>query len=85
MLSFIAEDDSAFGPNIGLYVTLRQTKKLLDQCLLDHGTVRNLEDVKKIVMRYPYKDHTTLPGPLFRGIIVFVEEIQSAALIANGE
>lgn len=80
MLSFLALDQVALGPDIGLYVTIRQTRKILDQCILDHGTVSRIEDVR-ILFIDPYKSHTVLPGPLFHGIIVFVEEIKSAVLI----
>lgn len=83
MLSFLATDDAALGPGVGVYVTIRQTKKILDQCIVDHDTVRTLEDLKRLVMRYPYKNHAMLPGPLFRAIIVYVEETKSAAVITN--
>ena len=84
MLSFIVVSTSKIGADLGLYVTKRQSKKLLDQCILDLGTVETMNDVRDLTMNYPYKDHAMLPGPLFQAIIVFVKEKNSAAIILNG-
>ncbi|KAI9826481.1 MAG: hypothetical protein M1819_007330 [Sarea resinae] len=83
MLSFLVLGESTLGPDLALYVTVSNTKELLDQCILDHGVVDTLEDVRNITMHYPYKDHAMLPGPLFRAITVFVKETKSAALVYN--
>lgn len=83
VLSFLVGDDSLLGPELGLYVTMRQTREILDKCIMDYGTVDTVEDVRKIARHYPFKDHSMLPGPLFRALIVFVRETKSAAAIMN--
>ncbi|CAO1598074.1 hypothetical protein XANCAGTX0491_001847 [Xanthoria calcicola] len=63
------------------YVTLKPTRKLWDLCLLDHGTVKTAADVQQVAIDYPMKDHARAPGPLFRCLILHVEESRSAAMV----
>ncbi|KAJ5121351.1 uncharacterized protein N7515_009312 [Penicillium bovifimosum] len=85
MLSYIVVDDEALGRELGLHVTLRRNKTTLDRCIVDYGTVETLQDLRFITMNYPFKDHAMLPGPLFRALIVFVRETNSAAVVTNGK
>ncbi|KAL5361447.1 hypothetical protein BJX96DRAFT_185286 [Aspergillus floccosus] len=82
LLSFMIIDPELQDPELGLYVLIRP-EAMLDQCVLDYGTVETVEDAQRINMDYPFPSHTLLPGPLFRALIVFVQETQSAALISN--
>ena len=66
-------------------MTLRTSGKLWDLCLLDHGSVKTLVDVQQLAINYPFGDHAKAPGPLFRCIIVYVEETKSAAMVMYGE
>jgi hypothetical protein len=84
MLAFMAIDPDLLGPELGLYVMVR-SEKFFDQCILDYKTVATRDDLRSITMDYPFPDHTLLPGPLFRALIVFVEETNSAAIITNSE
>ena len=65
-------------------MTIRQTREVLDKCILDYGTVDTVEDVREMTMHYPFKDHGAFPGPLTRPLIMFVRETNSAAAIING-
>ncbi|GIJ85595.1 hypothetical protein Asppvi_004454 [Aspergillus pseudoviridinutans] len=83
MRAFLVDDPATLGSTLSLYVTIRQNQKFLDQCILDYGTVNTLKDLERITMDYPFKDHAMLPGPLFRALVVFVQEVNSAAVITN--
>ncbi|KAL8892032.1 MAG: hypothetical protein Q9215_001034 [Flavoplaca cf. flavocitrina] len=63
------------------YVTLKPSSRLWDLCLLDHGALKTSADVQQLAIDYPMKDHARAPGPLFRCLIVHVEELGSAALV----
>ena len=67
------------------YVTLRTSDKLWDLCLLDHGSVKTAADVQQLAINYPFRDHAKAPGPLFRCLILDVEETKSAAMVMYGE
>lgn len=67
------------------YVTLKPSRRIWDLCLLDHGTVKTSADVQQLAINYPMKDHARAPGPLFRCLIVDVEESRSAAMVMYGE
>jgi hypothetical protein len=78
-------DDEALGKELGLYVVMRHSKKILDQCILNYGTVENMQALRETTMNYPFEDHGMLPGPLFRCLVIFVRETSSAAVITNGK
>jgi len=84
MRSYLIVNDEVLGKELGLYVIMRQNKRLLEQCILNYGTVDTLEELRSVTMNYPFKDHAKLPGPLFRCLVVFVRETNSAALVTNG-
>ncbi|KAL8646254.1 MAG: hypothetical protein Q9226_006947 [Calogaya cf. arnoldii] len=63
------------------YVTLKPSRRLWDLCLLDYGTVKTSADVQQLAINYPMKDHARAPGPLFRCLIIHVEETKSAAMV----
>jgi len=67
------------------YVTLKLSDKLLGLCLLDHGSVKTTADVQQLAVDYPFRDHARAPGPLFRCLIVHVEETKSAAMVMYGK
>lgn len=82
--SFMVIDPTELDPELGLYVMIRPTKEYLDRCLLlNHGTVDTLDDLRALTRKYPSQDHTRLPGPLFRALLVLVRETNSAAVITN--
>lgn len=83
-LAFLICDDPRLDPDLGLYVTVRQTREFLDKCIMDYGTVDTLEDVRKLTMHFPFNDRARFPGPLSRAIILFVRETNSAAVIFCG-
>ncbi|MCJ1264211.1 hypothetical protein MMC22_004082 [Lobaria immixta] len=63
------------------YVTLKPSGRLWDLCILDHGSVKTSADVQQLAIQYPHREHATVPGPLFRCLIVHVEETKSAAMV----
>ncbi len=67
------------------YVTLEPSDKLLGLCLLNHGSVKAAADVQQLAIDYPFRDHARAPGPLFRCLIIHVEETESAAMVMYGE
>jgi len=67
------------------YVTFKPSDKLLGLCVLDHGSVKTAADVQQLAIDYPCRDHAKAPGPLFRCLIVYVEETKSAAMVMYGE
>ncbi|CRG92870.1 hypothetical protein PISL3812_09944 [Talaromyces islandicus] len=83
MLSYMVTDNKLLGDELGLYVTLRHSRKVLDECILDYGTADTLAQLQKVTMNYPFKDHAMLPGPLFRCLVFFVQETNTAAVLTN--
>lgn len=67
------------------YVTLKPSAKLWELCILDFGSVKTAAEVQQLAIRYPYGEHATAPGPLFRCLIIYVEETKSAAMVMYGE
>lgn len=83
LLSFVVVDPARLGASLGLYVLIKQSRETLDRCIIDCGEVQGMEDVKRTAMIYPFKDHAKLPGPLFRALILYVQEMKSAVAITN--
>ncbi|KAA8649573.1 hypothetical protein EYZ11_005808 [Aspergillus tanneri] len=79
--SFIVLDEQVV--DRALHVTIKPSKKILDQCIVDYGVVDGLDDVRKLTFDFPQMHRPRFPGPLFRGLIVFVKETNSAALISG--
>jgi hypothetical protein len=85
MRAFLVDDSATLCSTLSLYVSIRQNQKFLDECILEYGTVNTLKDLESITMDYPFKEHAMIPGPVFRALIVFVQEVNSAAVITNSE
>ncbi|KAI9925101.1 hypothetical protein MW887_006509 [Aspergillus wentii] len=81
LTSFFVGDEDRLGPDVSLHVTIGQTKSFLDRCISDYGVINTMDEVKSMVLNYPFRDHALLPGPLFRAMIAFVPEINSHVLI----
>jgi hypothetical protein len=70
---------------MALYVIIRPTDKWFDQCIIsENEAVRTVGELKRFGFNDPLRDHASLPGPLFRAMIVHVEETNSMALVFNG-
>ncbi|PYI25987.1 acetyl-CoA synthetase-like protein [Aspergillus indologenus CBS 114.80] len=82
-LSYLVVDDTHLGAQLGLYVVLHQTSKLLDQCIHSGLVVDSPEELTKITTEHPFRMPAVLPGPNFGALIVSVRETQSAAIITN--
>ena len=63
------------------YITLKPSAQLLDRCIIDHDSVKMSKDVQQLAMEYPFPRHGQAPGPLFRCLVVHVEETNSAAMV----
>ncbi|KAJ5239339.1 hypothetical protein N7468_003958 [Penicillium chermesinum] len=83
MLSYLITDNELLDKELGLYVTMRHSTKILEKCILNFDSVDTLEQLRTLAMDYPFEDHAMLPGPLFRCLVVFVRETNSAAVISN--
>ncbi|GKZ28259.1 putative NRPS-like protein biosynthetic cluster [Aspergillus brasiliensis] len=81
--SFVVLDDDAPGASETLQVIIRHTPAILDRCIVDYGEVDTLADIYQLIVNFPAEHRIKPPGPLFRGLLVFVKEISSAVLIAD--
>ncbi|PWY71318.1 acetyl-CoA synthetase-like protein [Aspergillus eucalypticola CBS 122712] len=66
-----------------LLVTVRPSQSILKRCVVDYGEVATLADVHDLVVNFPQEHRIALPGPLFCGLMVYVNEIKSAVLVAD--
>ncbi|KAJ5985641.1 Nonribosomal peptide synthetases (NRPS) [Penicillium canescens] len=78
--SFIVADQQA--ADRALHVTIKSCKSVLDQCIVDYGDVDSVNDLRKLTLDFPQEHRPRFPGLLYRGLIVFVRETNSAALIS---
>ncbi|RDI89388.1 hypothetical protein Vi05172_g842 [Venturia inaequalis] len=83
LASFLVWDKEALESDLALHVAIRQDKKLFDLVIQDEGTVKTVEELGAIPLKYPYPEHALFSGPLFRALIYYVEETKSAAVITN--
>jgi hypothetical protein len=83
LASFLVWDKDALESDLALHVAVRQDKKLFDIVIQDEGTVKTVEELSAVPLKYPYPDHALFPGPLFRALLYYVEETKSAALVTN--
>ncbi|PYH85268.1 acetyl-CoA synthetase-like protein [Aspergillus uvarum CBS 121591] len=80
--SFAVLDPTPEAPET-LLVTVRHSPAILDQCIVDYGEVDTVADVERLTINFPAEHRVGTPGPLFRGLIVFVKQISSAVLVAD--
>lgn len=85
LASFLIWDKEALESDVALHVAVRQDKKLFDVVIQDEGTVKTVEELSAVALKYPYPEHALFPGPLFRALLYYVEETKSAALVTNGK
>lgn len=64
---------------------MKPSKKLWDLCIVEYQSVKMTADVQHLAIRYPFYEHAKFPGPLFRCIVVHVEETNSAAMVMYRE
>ncbi|PYH97506.1 acetyl-CoA synthetase-like protein [Aspergillus ellipticus CBS 707.79] len=83
LLSFMAINETLSVADRALHVTIRPTRKIFDQCVLDYGVLETVEDAYKIQRDWPQGHEIPMPGPLGRFLIAFVKETNSAVMIEN--
>lgn len=67
------------------YVIIRSTDKWFGKRITsENDTVGTVEALKRFAFNDPVRNHATLPGPLFRAMIVHVQETNSMGLGFNG-
>lgn len=84
LASFLVWDEKELESDIALHVTIKHDRKLLDKVIEDAGSLKTLEELEALTLKYPYPRHATFPGPLFRALIYYVEESESYAVLYNG-
>jgi acyl carrier protein len=83
--SFFIRQSSQPGFESALYVTIRAIEKWFRLCIVEeNGSVKTVEELKRYAFGDNVRDHATLPGPLFRAMMVWVEETGSWGLVFNG-
>lgn len=64
---------------------MKPSDRLWEICLLNYGSVKTSAEVQELAINYPRPDHARAPGPLFRCLIVDIEDCESAAMVMYGE
>jgi hypothetical protein len=83
--SFFIRDSPGASSEVALYVTIRPTQNWFDHCIIsENAMVGTVEELKRFVFNDSLRDHASLPGPLFRAMMVHVKEKSSMALVFNG-
>jgi len=85
LASFFVWDKEEVGSDVALHVVVRQTDAFLDQCIVDYGSVKTVKDLKNLALKYPHPNHAMFPGPLYRALIVEIEDGQTSGFVLNGE
>lgn len=83
LASFLVWDEEALESDVALHLTVKHERKFLDQVVQDGGTLEKLEELSVLTSNYPEPKHASFPGPLFRAIIYYVQEIEGSALLYN--
>ncbi|KAF2434213.1 acetyl-CoA synthetase-like protein [Tothia fuscella] len=81
--SFLVWDEKTLESDLGLHITIKHSEKLLDQVIEHGGTLKTLNDLKALTLKYPQPTHATFPGLLYRAIIYDIEETGGSALLHN--
>ncbi|KAL8970633.1 MAG: hypothetical protein Q9197_003714 [Variospora fuerteventurae] len=63
------------------YVIVKPSDRLWELCLLNYASVKTSAEVQELAINYPRPDHARAPGPLFRCLIVDIEDCESAAMV----
>ncbi|OBR09711.1 AMP-binding enzyme [Colletotrichum higginsianum IMI 349063] len=78
-------------PNEALHIIMRPSARYFDLAIQDGGAVRSLKDVEDIALgqtaearRFPAPQQNTFPGPLYRVMLLDVEETGTVAMVTSG-
>ncbi|KAI5295562.1 hypothetical protein KEM52_000974 [Ascosphaera acerosa] len=85
LLSFFLHNDPRLGASsgLGLYVVIKQSRRMLNYCIHEYGCLHKLEDARSLPCHPLVKEHSKLPGPLFNAMMFHIKETGSAALFLN--
>ena len=72
------------GGSKAYYVTVKPSPELWGVCLIDHGRVKTRQEVQQLAIDYPFHEHASEPGPLFRCLLVDVEDTGACAMVFYG-
>jgi hypothetical protein len=84
LASFFVWDKDLLESDSALHVIMKHDQRLLDLVIQSGKSVKTVEEFRKIPFKYPFPSHATFPGPLFRAVIYYVEELKSCAFVFNG-
>lgn len=78
-------------PNEALHIIMRPSARYFDLAIQDGGAVRSLKDIEDIALgqtaearRFPAPQQNTFPGPLYRVMLLDVEETGTVAMVTSG-
>ncbi|KZZ91579.1 Condensation domain protein [Ascosphaera apis ARSEF 7405] len=85
LLSFFLHNDPRLGAvsGLGLYVVIKQCRRMLNYCIHDYGVFEKLEDAHNLPCHPLIKEHSKLPGPLFNALLFYIKETEEAAVFLN--
>lgn len=75
---------SDLDPELALHVTLKHDQKLFEHVVKVAGTVKTIDELRKLAIDNPEPGRALLPGILFRALIYTVEETATVGLVLNG-
>ena len=84
LASFFVWDEKEVGSDVALHVVVHQSDEFLDQCILNFGKVKTVNDLKNIAFKYPHRNHAMFPGPLYKALLVEIEDCQTSGFVFNG-
>ena len=82
--SFLVWDDTILG-EIARHVTVEPDKELMDLVIEDGGSVKSVEDLREMALRYPYPLHEKFPGPMARFLLYEIAEARQCGFLLNGK
>ncbi|KAI5285697.1 hypothetical protein KEM54_000363 [Ascosphaera aggregata] len=87
LLSFFLHNDPRLGAGsgLGLYVVIKQSRRMLNYCIHDYGVLNTLQDARGLPCHPLIKEHSKLPGPLFNAMIFSIKGTGDSALFLNSK
>jgi hypothetical protein len=85
LASFFVWIKDTSGTDVPLHITMKHNRTLLDHVIEHGGTLKTVDELKVLTLKYPQPKHATYPGPMFRTLIYYIEDIKNYGLVFNGK